>query len=223
MKYMLPFLGQGSQHRLAPEPDPAASLIVEGVSRGDGFGAYSLTVAPGECVAVTGPSGSGKSLLLRLIADLEPGRGTARIGNMIRDTLEAYEWRRLVMYVPADSGWWTSPVAAHMSDIEAAQRLLGAFNLPGGLMDASPDNVSSGERQRLALIRALILKPRFLLLDEPTSALDPASTVRVEKALARSMKNGLGLLIVSHDPEQVVRMADRHYTLSGAGLAEVLR
>lgn len=199
---------------------PVEPLIVEGLSRGNGFPAFDLTISPGSCVTLSGPSGSGKSALLRLIADLDPGTGSARIGSLSREALPANEWRRMVIYVPADSGWWTSPVAAHMPDQEGAWRLLAELDLPDSSMDAAPENVSSGERQRLALVRALILRPRFLLLDEPTSALDPASTLKVEKVLARAKQGGMGLLVVSHDPEQVARIADRHLVLSETGLAE---
>lgn len=196
-------------------PIEGQPLIVEGLST------FDLTVASGECVALTGPSGSGKSRLLRLIADLDPGSGTARIGDLVRDSVPANQWRRMVIYLPADSGWWTSLVAAHMADEQAAQRLLPKLGLSAKLMQAAPDEISSGERQRLALIRALILQPRFLLLDEATSALDPASTLKVESLLEEEKRGGMGLLVVSHDPEQVARTADRHYALSDKGLVEV--
>lgn len=197
----------------------AESLIAEGISRGGNSPIFNVTVPAANCVALSGPSGSGKSTLLRLIADLDPGMGTARIGNAIREAMPAYEWRRLVTYVSADSGWWTSPVSAHMSDPDGARRLLAELDLPEALMDAVPENTSSGERQRLALVRALIQRPRFVLLDEPTSALDPESALKVEKLLMRMKQDGLGLLVVSHDPEQIRRIADRRYVLSG--LAEI--
>lgn len=205
----------------SPERLAAAQpLVAENLSRGSGHPAFSLTVAAGSCVALSGPSGSGKSALLRLIADLDPGTGTARIAELVRETMPANRWRRLVTYVAADSGWWTSPVSAHMADPEAARRLLAELGMSESLMKAVPDNVSSGERQRLSLVRALIQRPRFLLLDEPTSALDPESTLQVEELLMRVKQEGTGLLIVSHDPAQVARIADRHYVLSRTGLAE---
>lgn len=196
------------------------TLVVERLSRGRGFPELDLVFPAACCTTLSGPSGSGKSTLLRLIADLDPGTGTARIGALAREALPANEWRRLVTYVAADSGWWTSPVGAHMSNLDDAKRLLAELGLPQALLEAAPDNVSSGERQRLALVRALIQQPRFVLLDEPTSALDPASTLRVETLLARMKQEGTGLLVVSHDPEQVARIADRRYVLSPTGLAE---
>ena len=200
----------------------AEALVVENLSRGDGHCACSLTVAAGRCVALSGPSGSGKSALLPLIADLDPGTGTARIGKLARETVPANQWRRLVTYVAADSGWWASPVSAHMSDPEAALRLVAELGMAGALLDAVAGNVSSGERQRLALVRALIQRPRFLLLDEPTSALDPESVLMVEKLLMRVKREGMGLLVVSHDPAQIARIADRRYVLSRAGLTEIV-
>lgn len=127
----------------------------------------------------------------------------------------------MVTYVAADSGWWTSPVSAHMPDIEGARKLFAELGLSDALMAADPELVSSGERQRLSLVRALIQKPRFLLLDEPTAALDPASTLSVEALLARAKEDHTGIVMVSHDPEQVARVADRRYRLSEGQLADV--
>lgn len=208
----------GASRTPASEP-----LIAEGLSRGRGFPSFDLAIGPGSCVTLSGPSGGGKSMLLRLIADLDPGTGSARIGGLVREALPANEWRRLVVYVAADAGWWTSPVLAHMADRDEALRLSAELGLPASLMEAAPENISSGERLRMALVRALILRPRFLLLDEPTSALDAASALKVEELLMRMKQEGMGLLVVSHDPDQVARIADRRYVLAGGRLAEAGR
>ena len=200
-------------------PDPTEALHIANVSKGAGFPALTLTIPAGECVVLSGPSGVGKSTLLRLIVDLDPGIGSARIGNRIREEIPAYEWRKMVAYVPADSGWWAPRVSDHMSDESRARSLLAPLGLPERLMASSPDDLSSGERQRLALIRAMIRQPRFMLLDEPTASLDPATARLVENEMIRATKNGLGLLVVSHDPDQIARLSDRHYVLSATGVA----
>lgn len=139
-------------------------LVVEGLRR-LGFGPFDLTVAAGECVGVAGPSGAGKSVLLRMIADLDPHVGTARLDDRSREGMPATAWRRLVTYVAAESGWWADHVAAHFSAPEAARALLPALHLAADALDWPVARLSSGERQRLALIRALVQAPRMLLLD----------------------------------------------------------
>lgn len=201
---------------------PSDPLVIDGVTRGPGQPRFSLRLERASCATIAGPSGSGKSTLLRLIADLDPGLGTARIGDQIRELTPADEWRRQVIYVASDSGWWGSPVSIHMADLDHARRLLPALGLANQLMDAAPDNISSGERQRLALLRAIVLRPRFLLLDEPTSNLDQTATMQVETLLMQLKRDGVGLLVVSHDPEQIARIADRRYVISSCGLSEEL-
>jgi ABC-type multidrug transport system ATPase subunit len=85
--------------------------------------------------------------------------------------------------------------------------LLPAVCLAPALLDAPVARLSSGERQRLALLRAVLQRPRFLLLDEPTAALDPHSRDQVEALLQRLKGEGMGLLLVSHDPAQAARLA----------------
>lgn len=218
---LLPLLRKtiGEPERAQPCVSSAEPLVVEGLSRGGGSPRFDLTIEPGRCVTLSGPSGSGKSSLLRLLVDLDPGTGSARIGSLVRERLPANEWRRLVGYVAADARWWTSPISAHMTDRNEALRLSCELGLSSTIMDSSPENISSGERQRMALVRALILRPRFLLVDEPTSSLDPDSALQVEKLLTRRKQQGMGLLLVSHDADQLQRMADCRYVLSGGRLA----
>src|SRR4051812_38850817 len=86
-----------------------AMLVVEQLQR-LGFGPFDLTVAPGECVGIAGPSGAGKSVFLRMIADLDPHAGSARLDDRRCADMPAPAWRRLVTYVPAESGWWSESV-----------------------------------------------------------------------------------------------------------------
>ncbi|MCH7539313.1 MAG: ATP-binding cassette domain-containing protein, partial [Proteobacteria bacterium] len=74
----------------------------------------------GECVALTGPSGSGKTLLLRALADLDPNEGRVTLDGAARERFPAPHWRRLVGYLPVESGWWADLVGDHFPDRQAA-------------------------------------------------------------------------------------------------------
>src|ERR1700736_829082 len=76
-------------------------------------GPFELNLGTGACAAITGPSGSGKSLFLRMIADLDPNEGEAWLGERERAAMPAPEWRRQVTYVAAESGWWADTVIEH--------------------------------------------------------------------------------------------------------------
>ncbi|QRY80672.1 ATP-binding cassette domain-containing protein [Pseudomonas sp. PDNC002] len=200
-------------------PFPAGTLRVRGL-RGALSGPFDLDLEPGRCTVLSGPSGIGKSLLLRMIADLDPNQGAVSLGGMSRESQPAHVWRRWVTYVPAESGWWEDDVAAHFADLDAARRLLPHVNLDPALLAAQVTQLSTGERQRLALVRALVQQPHFLLLDEPTAALDPASRERVEQLLLEIKAQGAGLLVVTHDPEQAGRLGERQLHLDRDGLSE---
>jgi putative ABC transport system ATP-binding protein len=189
--------------------------------RGTPGGPFDLSVEAGACVVVAGPSGIGKSLFLRMIADLDDNAGTVLLNGVGREAMPAPQWRRQVMYVAAESGWWAERVRAHMSEPEEAALLLSRLGLGEALLDAPVAQLSTGERQRLALIRAIIRKPAVLLLDEPTSALDGESTLRVEALLQELRQNGTGLLVVSHNEAQAQRLATRRYRMSAGALTEI--
>ncbi|SOE01034.1 ATP-binding cassette domain-containing protein [Caenispirillum bisanense] len=195
-------------------------LAVEGLRRPP-LPVLSLAVAAGECVAVTGPSGAGKSLLLRAIADLDPNDGRVSLAGTDRAALPAPEWRQRVAYVAAESGWWAPTVADHMAGPpDRLATLLAAVGLPeaGGWPVA---RLSSGERQRLALVRALTRRPEVLLLDEPTANLDAAATESVEALVRQALAEGCGVLLASHDRNQVRRLAGRELAFRDGALTEV--
>ena len=100
-------------------------------------GPFDLAIARGECVAVTGPSGSGKSLFLRMLADLDPNRGEVWLDGQERRGFTPPAWRRRVVYCPADSGWWEERVAAHYpgAALAAARILSPRFGLVDGLLE----------------------------------------------------------------------------------------
>lgn len=173
----------------------------------------SLDLAAGECAAVMGPSGAGKSLLLRQVADLDPGHGEAELAGRRRSSMRGFEWRRQVMYCQAEAGWWEDHVAPHFADRAKATAIMGRLGLAEDKLDALVNELSTGERQRLGLVRALALDPRVLLLDEPTAALDQAATGRVEAELRRYLEGGAAILMVTHSAEQAGRMARRSWRM----------
>ncbi len=174
----------------------------------------SLDLAAGECAAVVGASGSGKSLLLRQIADLDPGHGEAELDGRRRSAMRGFEWRRLVVYCQAEAGWWDDHVSAHFADRSGAITIMGRLGLAEAKLDALVHELSTGERQRMGLVRALLQNPRVLLLDEPTAALDQGATALVEAELSRVLAAGAGILLVTHSAEQAERLARRRWRMA---------
>ena len=182
----------------------------------------SLSLSAGECIAVRGPSGAGKTLLLRAIADLDPNDGVVTLEGRDRSTIAGPEWRRLVGYVPAEPGWWADTVGEHFSGWTAALAVVRDLGFPKEAKAWPITRLSTGERLRLALIRALMVRPKVLLLDEPTAALDPASVASVESLIAARVQAGLAVLWVTHDAEQAKRIAHRLLAVSDGQVREEL-
>jgi putative ABC transport system ATP-binding protein len=180
----------------------------------------SFSLAAGECIAVKGPSGAGKTLLLRAIADLDPNQGLVSLEGRDRSTIPAPEWRRLVGYVPAEPGWWGETVGEHFGDWTAAAGVLTNLGFPEGAKSWPIARLSTGERLRLALVRALIIRPKVLLLDEPTAALDSASVVAVEALIATRIRVGLTVLWITHDSGQASRIARRQLVVEAGSVRE---
>ena len=188
-----------------------------------GLSPVSLSLADGECLALTGASGSGKSLLLRAIADLDPAPGGVRLDGTPRESMPAPQWRRLVGYLPTDSGWWAARVGDHFESPSRCREAAAALGFPDGWAGWPVARLSTGERQRLALLRALGVEPRVLLMDEPTSALDADAAAAVEALIARRLKDGLSVLWVTHDGAQAERVGHRRLRLAAGRLAEAPR
>jgi len=172
------------------------------------IGPISFEIAAGECLALMGPSGAGKSLLLRAIVDLDPSSGNAMVGVQARDNIAASEWRKLVALVPAESGWWADRVRDHFPANFDATGLTKKLGLAGAL-EWEVGRLSTGERQRLGLARALCRRPEAVLLDEPTASLDEHATRLVEDLIRECCGEGMALLLVTHDRRQAERMAKR--------------
>ncbi len=192
----------------SPGNDVAARLRVDRLARA-GLGPFSFALKPGACLAITGRSGSGKSLLLRMIADLDPHEGEAWLDSRPRAGMAVPEWRRQVVYCAAESGWWHHDVAAHFQT-PPPLALAESFGLSDAIFSQEMRLCSTGERQRLSLLRSLALGSPVLLLDEPTGPLDPESVSRVEALLQARLGSGTAIILVTHDPGQAERMGDEH-------------
>ncbi len=182
----------------------------------------NLTVEPGQCVGLTGPSGCGKSLLLRALADLDPHKGGMSLEGVGADQFQAPQWRRLVGLLPAESSWWHDTVGSHFSAVPEAWLMDLGFDTI--VMDWKISRLSSGERQRLALLRLLAGQPKVLLLDEPTANLDRLNIQRVETLLGSCRQSRQLMIIwVSHDLEQLQRNCDPIYVVEDNRLRRFTR
>ena len=200
-----------------------------------------LVLDAGERVFVSGQSGSGKSLLLRAIADLDPHQGEVWLDIEPRSRMAPPVWRRRVGLLPAESFWWAETVGEHFPAIQTSGTLsaekMGAFHsdhpthrdqingwLAGlgfepDVLDWSVTRLSTGERQRLALVRLLAQRPEALLLDEATANLDPVNRDRVETLVETYRREqDAAVLWVSHDPEQRRRLGGRAFVICNGRL-----
>jgi phospholipid/cholesterol/gamma-HCH transport system ATP-binding protein len=200
----------------------------------------SLSVQAGESLVVLGPSGAGKSVLLRCIVSLlRPDAGSVYFrGNRIDDLPERRltAVRRDIGFLFQLGGLFDSmsvceniafPMQAHERRSDEACRMQAerVLDLVGlrDLIDAQPDQLSGGQRRRVALARAIVVEPSMMLYDEPTAGLDPVRSDVVARVINRLRTNlGLTSIIVTHDIELARKTADRilflddgHVHLSG--------
>ncbi len=194
-------------------------LKIRGLAR-PGLAPVDLDLAAGECVAVLGPSGAGKTLLLRAIADLDPNEGEASLGGEPRSSMSGPAWRRRVGYLAAESGWWADGVGAHFADTSGAAAIIDALGLPADVFAWQVARASTGERQRLALARLLEQAPEVMLLDEPSSGLDAAAAARVEGLIRERLAAGAAALIATHDPALAERIAARRLLVEDGRISE---
>ncbi len=196
----------------------------------------SLELGPGERLALTGASGSGKSLLLRTLVLLDPLAGGHVEWRGIRprgDTVPAF--RREVVYLQQapmigesavidelEVPWILRCARGDRLDSDAARRMLATVGRGESFLALTSANLSGGEAQLVALVRALLLAPRALLLDEPTSAMDPETRDGAETLLDEWFAEDRehAWIWVSHDPDQRDRMCDRRVELARGRVVE---
>jgi ABC-type iron transport system FetAB ATPase subunit len=174
-----------------------------------------LHIPAGHCATLSGPSGSGKSRLLRALADLDPHQGEVWLDQREMASVSGPAWRRQVGLLPAESAWWHEKVGEDFKEVDT--RLLSLLDLTDHTMQWEISRLSSGERQRLALLRLLSNTPRVLLLDEPTANLDQKNIERVEALIAQWRKqHQVAVLWVTHDPDQQQRVGEQRWHIIDA-------
>jgi ABC-type sulfate/molybdate transport systems ATPase subunit len=204
-----------------PVSVPVAGVALPPIPPGHQLGLplLSFSVDAGDCLAVLGVSGAGKSSLLRTLAGLQPAlSGTVRVNG--DEVTELAPERRSIVYLHQE------PVLfPHMNVLEnvafpltirgvslskATERVFGMLMRLqiDGLMYAQPDALSGGQRHRVALARALCAEPAVLLLDEPLSSLDPAVRHDVRDALLAAREvSGAAMILVTHDLDDAMAVA----------------
>jgi len=162
--------------------------------------------------------------MLRALADLDPHEGRVSLGDIASDALDAPSWRARVGLLPAESQWWSDTVGDHYPTADRRRPCadwLGQLGFAPEVMSWTVSRLSTGEKQRLALVRLLCNLPQALLLDEPTASLDPDSVTRVETLLrAHRKEHATPMIWVTHDPGQTARVADRGFRMDAGRLVE---
>jgi putative ABC transport system ATP-binding protein len=186
----------------------------------------TFEVRAGEVLAIVGPSGSGKSSLLRLLNRLdEPTSGTVFVEGIDYRQIAPRDLRRKLGMVnqrpylfpgTLEDNLQFGPLQRGESlSQDSVEQLLARVGLKG-YATRNVANLSGGEAQRVSVARTLANSPLVLLLDEPTSALDEASKLEVESAIQNVVRNqGLTCVLVTHDTAQAVRLAERALLLEG--------
>jgi len=185
----------------------------------------NLELKRNETMSFSGESGAGKSLLLRAIADLIPHQGDCYLNEINAKDIVANGWRKQVAYFAAESQWWFDTIGEHFktplsSKIEAFLNAIG-FSLD--VMNWDVMRCSTGERQRLAIIRLLANEPAVLLLDEPTANLDNENASQVEDIFKQyQQQTQCSIIWVSHNSAQKKRVSQRQFEIKQCELVEVI-
>lgn len=203
-----------------------AANIVAGYGPVDILHGVSLRVEPGEFVTVIGPNGSGKSTLLKAIFGLVPPRSGAI--TFAGQDITGISTERLVLrglgYVPQSANIFAALTVAENLEMGAFVRKSAVAARIDEMYGLFPDlaehrrrragNLSGGQRQMLALARALMLDPQLLLLDEPSAGLSPAIMQTVFNQIQRIQERGVAAVIVEQNAREALNLSQRAYVLA---------
>lgn len=192
----------------------------------------SLEIKRGECISIIGPSGSGKSTLLKLLADLIPiTSGDIYYNNINYSEYDPIELRKIISYcvqVPylfgdtvADNLEFLFKIRKQSVNMDRILELLRRFNLDKSYINKKINQLSGGEKQRIALIRNLLYIPDILLLDEVTSALDKKNGQIIEKYIKELNNLGVTVIWVTHNLEQSKRIFTKRIVMERGKIEKV--
>jgi neutral amino acid transport system ATP-binding protein len=211
-------------------PTPEALLRVKSVFAGyvpglDILQGTNLYVAPGELIAVIGPNGAGKSTLAKCICGLVP----PHTGQVVFDGKNVAKLKpneivgRGMCYVPQIANVFRSLTVEENLEMGAFVRTVPLGPLKQAIYDAFPKlaerrkqqagTLSGGERQMLAMGRAMMLEPKLLILDEPSAALSPILVDEIFAKIKDINQNGVSIILVEQNARKALAMADRGYVL----------
>lgn len=185
----------------------------------------SLEIKKGEIVCLIGPSGSGKSTVLRCIHGLEkPEKGSVYLNDQLLDSKDAHysELRNKMGFVFQHFNLFPhktvlenltlSPIQVMKKSKEEAEQMACQYLDRVGLLDKKdefPNKLSGGQKQRVAIARSLCMNPEIMLFDEPTSALDPEMVIEVLEVMQELAKEGMTMVVVTHEMGFAKTVADR--------------
>ncbi len=202
-------------------------LVATGLARPPMLAPLALSLAPGQVIGLIGPNGAGKTSLLRALAGLSDGPGSVTIGGYQLASLPPAGRVQRLAWLPADRdiAWplraadlvqlGLGPAAAR--DDAAVIAALTAADADN-FADRRVDQLSTGERARVLLARALVARPQWLLLDEPTANLDPWHRLHIMALLAREAARGAGVITALHDLD-LARRCDRLLLIDNGQIA----
>lgn len=201
-------------------------VAMQGSNGRERLGLHHLRIPASGLTVIAGPSGAGKSSLLRLCNRLEvPTSGSIEFDSKPIETTPVLDLRRSVGMVFQEPVRFAGSVLNNLKEADpgvdrsTAIALLQRVGLAPEFLDRVADELSGGEAQRMCIARALATDPMVLLMDEPTSSLDPAATRTIEDLAVALTSSGIPMIWVTHDIEQMNRIASHVICLINGSVA----